>query len=233
MKGKPAKVEIINLWKFVRTDKQHISNSYLSTLKRALINEPQFFGSEHYLTFGTEHHKRALEPLEVTVPLEKNDALCSEMAYSFRNDPEVMRILRGAKTEVEYNKVYRGAWVLLYLDIFKPVRGWDLKGTSCETESDFIKRSREHDYFRQAALYMEVCGLKEFTFIGQRKKPREVEKGYPGSYQSGHKYFVHPLYYLNVLDYPTYLREGMEELHLLIDLHIMLRRHKELYLNAA
>jgi hypothetical protein len=212
MKAKTPVPGKIDLKKFVRTDKKHISNSYLSTLKRALIGEPQWFSTEAFLTFGTEHHKRALEPGESPTMLEKNDTLCSEMAISFRAHPEVKNILRGAQCEKEFMRVHRGVWVLLFLDIYKPLRGWDLKGTSCDNERQFIKKSREFDYFRQAALYMDVCKLKEFTFIGQGKK---LVDG------------LHPLYFLPVMDYPVYLQEGREELHILIDTHIQLRRYYE------
>jgi hypothetical protein len=227
VKAKTPVPGLIDLRKFVRTDKPHISNSYLSTLKRALIGEPQWFGTEAFLNFGTEHHKRALEPKELTVRLDKNDELCTGMAGSFRANPEVKKILRGATCEKEYNRVYRGARVLLFVDIEKPLRGWDLKGTSCENERQFIKASREYDYFRQASLYMEVCGYKEFTFIGQRKKPVEVEEGYPGSYWSGLSWVTHPLFFLPVNDFPVYMKEGKEELHLLIDTHLQLRRFYE------
>lgn len=220
MKAKTPTPGAIDLSKFVRTDKKHISNSYLSTLKRALIGEPQWFSTEAFLTFGTEHHKRALEPEEVHTVLDKNNELCTDMANSFRSDPRVKKILRGSACEVEVNRVYRGAWVKLFIDIYKAPAAWDLKGTSCESERDFIKKSREYDYFRQAALYMEVCKLKEFTFIGQGKK----------TVQTGFDYVTvptHPLYFLNVLDYPVYLKEGKEELDLLIDTHIQLRRYYE------
>jgi hypothetical protein len=212
MKAKTPVPGLIDLKKFVRTDKLHISNSYLSTLKRALIGEPQWFGTEKFLEFGTEHHKRSLEPKEVITVLDKNDTLCTDMANSFRNDPRIKPILRGAQCEKEFLRVFRGAWVLLYLDIWKPLRGWDLKGTSCESEQQFIKKSREFDYFRQAALYMGVCGLKEFTFIGQGKKKIND---------------CHPLYFLPVMDFPIYLQEGKEELYILIDTHIQLRKFYE------
>jgi hypothetical protein len=212
MKAKTPIPGRIDLCKFVRTDKRHISNSYLSTLKRALIGEPQWFGTEKFLEFGTEHHKRALEPNEIQTVLEKNDGMCSDMATSFRMHPEVKKILKGAECEKEFMRVHWGVWVLLFLDIYKPLRGWDLKGTSCDNERQFIKKSREFDYFRQAALYMDVCKLKEFTFIGQGKK---LVDG------------LHPLYFLPVMDYPVYLQEGREELHILIDTHIQLRRYYE------
>jgi hypothetical protein len=220
MKAKTPIPGKIDLSKFVRTDKRHISNSYLSTLKRALIGEPQWFGTEKFLEFGTEHHKRALEPKELTVTLDKNDQLCTDMACSFRSHPEVKKILRGATCEKEFNVVYRGAWIKLFLDIYKPLRGWDLKGTSCESEREFIKKSRDYDYFRQAALYIACARLKEFTFIGQGKKV--VWGGYPD-----HDELTHPLYFLPVMDYPIYLQEGKEELHQLIDVHLQLRRYYE------
>lgn len=210
MKAKSQVEKVLNLASVVRTDKPHISNSYLSTLKRALIGEPQFFGSEHFLTFGTEHHKRALQPEEEETPLEKDEGLCRDMSSSFRRDPRVKDILRGAETEVECYFIYRGALVLLYFDIKKAFKVWDLKGTGCLTEKDFIKKSREYDYFRQASLYMAAPGVKEFEFIGQAKKV------------SGH-----PLFFLPALDYPHLLQEGREELHQLIDIHLVLRKHYE------
>lgn len=224
MKAKTPIPGVVDLSRFVRTDKPHISNSYLSTLKRALIGEPQWFGTEKFLEFGTEHHKRALEPKEEQKLLDKDDDLCTSMACSFRSHPEVKKILRGATCEKEYNRYYRGALVKLFVDIEKTPRGWDLKGTSCESEREFIKKSREFDYFRQAALYMAVCGFKEFTFIGQGKKAVTTGTGnlHPEDYVT-----FHPLYFLPVLDFPIYLQEGKEELHLLIDLHLQLRRHYE------
>lgn len=212
MKAKTPIPGLIDLQRFVRTDKKHISNSYLSTLKRALIGEPQWFGTEKFLEFGTEHHKRSLEPKEEVKRLDKDDQLCTNMANSFRADPRVKQILRGAECEKEFMRVYLGAWVLLYMDIYKPLRGWDLKGTSCESERDFIKKSRQYDYFRQAALYIQVCKLKEFTFIGQGKK---LVGG------------CHPLYFLPVNDFPVYLKEGKEELDELIYIHVELRKYYE------
>jgi len=219
MKAKPVKTGP-SVWDVVRTDKPYISNSYLSTLKRALTGQPQFFGSEHYLIFGTEHHKRALEPKEERVCLDKNDQLCTDMASSFRKDPRVKEILQGAACEVEYNVSYSVAIVKVILDIDKPLRAWDLKGTSCESEREFVKRSREYDYFRQAALYMAAGKKKEFSFIGQQKTPE------PYSFGSEVRY-SHPLFFLNVLDYPEYLKEGREELHWLIDVHLTMRKLKE------
>lgn len=210
MKAKTGVEKILNLASVVRTDKPHISNSYLSTLKRALIGEPQFFGSEHFLTFGTEHHKRSLQPEEEETVLDKGEELCRAMSGSFRRDHRVQEILRGAETEVECSFIYRGALILLYFDIRKATKVWDLKGTGCDSEKDFLKKSREYDYFRQAALYMAAPGVKEFEFIGQAKK-------LPGN----------PLFFLPVLDYPHLLQEGREELHQLIDIHLVLRKHYE------
>jgi hypothetical protein len=234
VKAKTPIPGLVDLKKFVRTDKKHISNSYLSTLKRALIGEPQWYGTEKFLSFGTEHHKRALEPKEAMTRLEKDDDLCTSMASSFRAHPEIKKILRGSRTEVEYNRVYRGVWVKLFVDIEENKdNGHDLKGTSCDNERMFVKKSREFDYFRQSALYMDVCKYKRFQFIGERKEPEEVDRGTPGSYKkidplTGQiKYLIHPLFFLPVLDFPIYLSEGRDELHQLIDIHIQLRKHYE------
>lgn len=210
MKAKTPETRTLNLSDVVRTDKPHISNSYLSTLKRALIGDSQWYGSEHFLTYGSEHHKRALQPDEEETRLEKDDELCSAMASSFRADRRVIPILRGAQTEVECQFIYRGALILLYFDIKKAFKVWDLKGTSCQDESSFLKASRQFDYFRQSALYMQAPGVKDFEFIGQAKK---VDG--------------HPLFFLPVLDYPDLLREGKHELDTLVDIHLVLRKHYE------
>jgi len=210
MKAKTGIEKVLHLAHVVRTDKPHISNSYLSTLKRALIGESQWLGSESFLTYGTEMHKRALQPDEEETRLEKDDLLCSQMAHSFRSHPKVKPILKGAETEVEIQFIYRGCLVLMYLDIRKGSKVWDLKGTSCTSEEEFLKKSREFDYFRQSALYMSAPGVKAFEFIGQAKKVAG-----------------HPLFFLPVLDYPQYMEEGRHELNTLVDIHLVLRKYYE------
>lgn len=222
-----AKTKVVpHFSKYVRTDKPHISNSYLSTLKRALLGQDQFYGSEHHLVFGTEHHRRSLEPGEPRAVLQRDEQLCSDMSLSFTSNPEVKKILKGAKTEVQYDVIYRGLHVQVRIDIDRPRDWFDLKGTKCTDERDFIRKAREYDYFRQAALY-EACVGTPGTFIGESKIPIACEYNQPGSVFDGFKYVYHPLFWLRAHDYPNYLDEGYRELHALMDIHRALRSHYE------
>ena len=49
-------------------DKDYISNSWLSTIKRELLGQPAFKGGEKFLDFGSELHRRFLEPDTVMDP---------------------------------------------------------------------------------------------------------------------------------------------------------------------
>lgn len=211
--------------RYVRTDKPHISNSYLSTLKRALLGEPQYFGSEHHLTFGTEHHKRTLEPEEAPTMLERDELLAQTMSASFRCHPYSAPLLQ-YKTEVEYDVYFMGVLVKVILDIETPDSVHDLKGTKCDSWDKFFKSARDFDYFRQAALYKGVS-LKPVEFIGQGKKLIECGPRDPGAVQYGIGWVRHELFPLNTEDYPNLLKEGRDELHELISIHKHLRKYYE------
>jgi hypothetical protein len=212
--------------KYVRTDKPHISNSYLTNLKRGLLGEPQYMGSEHHLVFGTEHHKRALEPSELPTVLERDEHLADSMSRSFRVHPATAPLLANP-TEVEYCLHYMGVLVLAYIDIDTPADVFDLKGTKCNSWDSFFKSARDYDYFRQAALYKGVTG-KPCTFLGQGKEAIECEPSEPGAVEITPGSWVrHEIYPLPTEDYPNLLKEGRDELHYLIDIHKHLRKYYE------
>jgi len=195
---------------FVRTDKPHISNSYLSTLKRALLGENQFYGSERFLHFGTEHHLRILEKNEAWTALQPDEEVTSaNMKAVTDSDKKFQSILRGARTEVEVQFIYRGVLVLMYVDILKSRKGWDYKTTKAKSEAEFIRKAREADYWRQAALYMAGTKRKDWEIVGQQK---EDPCG---------------LFWLPIMDYPQYLAEGIDELNVLVDTHKELRKYYE------
>lgn len=212
--------------RYVRTDKPHISNSYLTNLKRGLLGEPQYMGSEHHLTFGTEHHKRSLEPGELPTVLERDEHLADTMSRSFRVHPLTAPLLV-YPTEVKYELHYMGVLVLAFIDIDPPDDVFDLKGTKCDSWDKFFKSARDYDYFRQAALYKGLTS-KPVTFLGQGKKIIECEPTDPGSIELTPGSWVrHEIYPLPTEDYPNLLKEGRDELHYLIDIHKHLRKYYE------
>lgn len=197
----------------VRLDKPHISNSYLTSLKRALQGERQFGANLSFLSFGTEHHKRILEPDEAIIEMEFDQESTSyKMKQVTDNDKKFQSVLSGAMTEVEVKFIYRDVLVLMYADILKPRKGWDYKTTSAGSETSFITKARHDDYWRQAALYMYGTRRKQWEIVGQQKQD------------------PHDLFWLPINDYPLYLKEGIEELEYLVDIHKGLRKHYELKL---
>lgn len=206
-----AKTPIIpHFSQFVRTDKPHISNSYLSTLKRALLRERQFYGSEAHLTFGTEHHKRVLEPEELPAALpEEQERESGGMLRVTLASEKFQRILQGAKREVTIQFYYREVLVMIVVDILKDTEFWDYKTTRAKSEAEFLKKARLLDYWRQIALYREGTKLNKGDIVGQDKDS------------------PHNLYWLNAMDYPHYLQEGYEELNYLVDTHKYLRAFYE------
>lgn len=206
---KAKRVEPTHFSKVVRLDKPHISHSYLNNLKRALQGQFQFSGNVAS-NFGQEQHKRILEKGLDIVPLtDEEEVVSAGMIAVLDQDKRFQKALKRSEREVEVNFYYRDVHVLMFADILKRDIGFDYKTTYVTTESAFLKKARRDDYWRQAALYMAGTKRKKWEIIGQ---PKEAP---------------HPLFWLPVLDYPDLMKEGIEELNILVDLHKWLRKYYE------
>jgi hypothetical protein len=190
-------------------DVEYISNSYLSMLKRELLGEPQFFGDESFLKFGNELHKRLLKPKEKKDILDKEkEELLASMLESLYQYKPLMKMMKGARLEQIDVKPVHGQMVKVILDIEKGTRGTDLKSTSCTSQAAFETAARRYGYFKQGFLYMGARKLKDFDLVGISKKKKNG---------------VHPIFPLDMRDFPVLLKEGAEEAKMLIDSHKSLK----------
>lgn len=214
-----AKTPIVpHFSQYVRIDKPHISNSYLLTLKRALLGEKQFYGSEAHLVFGTEHHKRILEPEQPWSELQspKQELQSAGMRKVTDADPRFQQILQGAERELVEHFWYRGVLVQIRVDILKrPVYGWDYKTTTAKSDAEFLRKARELDYWQQVLLYQLGTGVNTWGIVGQDKDEEEPEAT------------RHRLFWLAMNDYPLYFEEAKDQLDYLVDTHKVLRSYYE------
>lgn len=204
----------------VRTE-GHLSNSYLSTIKRALANKPEMYADETYLVFGTELHKRELEPKEKKQKLEaREEALMKVMLNALKNCKAWQKFKQGAKLELELTPwLFDEPW-LMYLDALKLQTGGDLKTTKCKDFDAFLKACRLYDYFRQAKLYMLAAHLRDFVFYA----PEKVEMVLDGKRWVSVK--DPQVFELSVRDYPDLLDEGEHQLVSLVGVHKVWKKIK-------
>lgn len=207
----------------VRTE-GHLSNSYLSTIKRALANKPDMYLDELYLLFGTEFHRRELEPrAKKEIFLEdREEALINVMLKALKKFKAWVDFKKGAKLELELTPWLWGEPWLMYLDALKLQTGRDLKTTKCKTFEEFLKACRNYDYFRQAALYMKAAHLRDFVFDA----PQKVEMEFDDKKKIWVPMSEPQVFELSVRDYPEFLEEGEQQLERLVQVHKVWKQFK-------
>jgi hypothetical protein len=191
----------------------HLSNSYLSNVKRALANKPQMYNDETFLVFGTELHSRDLEKKKLQILTDKEEALLKCMLDALKKYKPWQEIKKGGKIELELTPWLFGEAWLMYLDVLNLQTGGDLKSTKCKTFEEFLKACRNYDYFRQAKLYMLAAHLKDFVFYA----PQKVEMEFDGKKWLPKKPIE--VFELSVRDYPDLLEEGEQQLVSLVEVH--------------
>lgn len=88
--------------------------------------------------------------------------------------------------------------------------GGDFKSTAAATNKAFLQSLDYFDYDRQAAWYMDICGLDYFWWVGIRKTPNKkgthnvyphvIERGAP-LYESGRRKYQHWAFMYHMLIY--------------------------------
>jgi len=193
-------------------EKDYISNSWLSTLKRELLGQPAFKGGEQFLNFGKELHRRFLEPhtkMDMSMEWEdEQEHKVNEMVNRLWQVPLLKEAWKRSEKEVVYTKDIFGVKVLGVLDMKYGRVGIDLKTTWNKSRISFYKSAVRYDYFRQADLYMRLADLDSFIFVAISKDP------------------PHDVFELHCNDYPEEMEVGRKELEFLINLH------KQYYVNA-
>jgi len=178
-------------------------------IKRELAGTPQFFGDETFLKFGNELHKRQFKPEEKKDRLSlEEEQLLKRMLRKLALYKPLVDFMKGAKNEIKTVKpVWNIGYAKVILDTRKGKKARDLKSTSTTTYEAFEKSAFKYDYFRQAALYMEAEQLDEFIFDGISKKGDNR------------------IFSLNVRDYSSALRDGMEEAKHLMHIHYSIKKY--------
>jgi len=193
-------------------DKDYISNSWLSTLKRELLGQPAFKGGEGFLNFGKELHRRFLEP-QTTMDMcmdwdDQQEYKVNEMVNRLWQVPLLKEAWKRSDKEITCTKEIMGVKCLGILDMKYGKVGIDLKTTWNKTRISFYKSAVRYDYFRQAQLYTRLADLDSFIFVAISKDP------------------PHDVFELHCNDYPMEMAIGRQELEFLINLH------KKYYVNA-
>jgi hypothetical protein len=186
-------------------DKDYISNSWLSTLKRELLGQPAFKGGEGFLNFGKELHRRFLEPqttMDMTMDWDdQQEHKVNQMVNRLWQVPLLKEAWKRSEKEITYTKEIMGVKCLGILDMKYGRVGIDLKTTWNKSRISFYKSAVRYDYFRQAQLYIQLGDLDSFVFVAICKDdPYDV-------------------FELHCNDYPQEMEAGLRELEFLIELH--------------
>ena len=169
-----------------------------SSMKNVRDKEIPKFLDAKYLKFGKELHSRALEHIILEELSEPEEKMLKAMLNRLWAHPVWCKLLKQAKTEQQFHQPLWGLPVLGYIDILNVDNVADLKTTYVNKMKDFVAAMD----FLQAALYLEVTGLKDFYYIGISKRA------------------PHDLFVFNVNQYPEKLKAAREQLKKLIP-HIL------------
>lgn len=214
---------------------EYISNSDLSTLRdlftmrikpknlRAIYDFGNLFDAmltEQHLVDGK---KRMVHLSDGTVAkfTEKQFATAQNMVRDAIANHHVAILIRSMEFQaIEYRKAFTVASdraeftlpVRCKLDIRnKALRmGGDFKSTAAPNRKAFLLSLDYFDYDRQAAWYMDICGLDYFWWVGIRKTPNKkgihnvythvIERGDP-LYESGRRKYQHWAFMYHMLIY--------------------------------
>jgi hypothetical protein len=179
-----------------------INNSGLSLLKARLLGHIDKPFEKSFFLVGSEVHKRVLEPKKKHDKFEpKDERMIAGMVKALLSNAIMRGLLVGAIVEKKLRGYVDGVLMHGTLDINRVHDKnliADIKTTSGKTQADCLKSCIRYGYFRQALVYMQLAGAKDFVFIF-------ITKSTP-----------HKIFYINVRDYPKEVAEAREELKFLL-----------------
>lgn len=205
-----------------------ISNSGLSQFYAKLFELPAFSVSAATLRKGQLVHQATYEEGEFHCCPEftayckkeadgKTESLIWEverLAAIARSSPIIAFYLKHklAQFEVDWFALIDGVPVKVKPDAMIPNHLNDLKTTACQSRDEFISYFDEYGYFRQAAMYLEATGCKNFTFLGVSKT------------RLGNTFLV------DVKDFKKQMKDAREEVHERIRLYV---KHNPKYIQES
>ena len=179
----------------------HVSNTDLSTLKNQLLGLTRQLNPVA-LAYGSHFHTAVLEPPHYARTEERGIkwADLEQLARQVRRQRYCRDLLYRGKAEQSYTATHTatGAGVKLRPDLLVRSRAGrqltliDFKTTSSPDRAHFLTTIEKYDYYRQAALYLDVLGATRFLIIGvQKKAPHQVWRveltAMPGLIEQGRK----------------------------------------------
>lgn len=153
---------------------KNTSHSSLEVVKKYLLGQPQFFGNEGYLTFGSALHEVFLQGIRDNYykQLDKTDRVTVDsMVRKLNANPIVVSLMRNSTREHKFSVKLNKVLTVCILDAKQPElkRGFDLKTTDCNSQSAFEETVQRYGYVRQGLTYKLAAKLKFFYFIGIQK----------------------------------------------------------------
>jgi len=153
---------------------KNTSHSSLEVIKKYLLGQPQFFGNEGYLLFGSALHEVFLQGIRDNYykQLSKEDRVTVDaMVRRLNNNPIVVSLMRNSTREHKFSVRLNKVLTTCILDAKQPDlrRGFDLKTTDCSTQQQFENSMRQYGYIRQGLTYKLAARLKFFYFVGIQK----------------------------------------------------------------
>jgi len=152
---------------------KNTSYSGLAVIRRMLLSQPQFRGSEEFLREGNAlHEKFLLRKSTIALPEDKHTTI-NLMVEKLDSHPVVRALVADSVREEKLYVKLNGIQFAFILDIHQKSRkiGSDLKTTKCKTFQSFVSSAIEYGYFKQAVAYIIAAKLKNFFFIGIQKEP--------------------------------------------------------------
>lgn len=204
-----------------------ISNSGLGSFWAKLIGIQGMKAGEQTLRFGQLMHlglyeAEAFRKAEMPACSKTLNKL-NRMIAAGRKTPVLSGFLKNKATVYEkpYYAIINGVPVKVKPDAFIPNSrlGHDAKSTATNSLKAFYESMLEYKYFRQAALYMDATGAKNWYFTGISKtEPHQTFiidcSKYKGEVKQGRIEYLE-LLRLYVQYHPNYLQNAYKELKLI------------------
>jgi hypothetical protein len=155
-----------------------LSNSGLTKFWREVQGLPAFFAKESTLEFGQLFHSLLYEPqvnvMERVLKLSPSDAgRMARMLASATQSPIVRHFIMHPEAVFEKVVLFDlyGVPFKMRADVMIPPRksGHDAKTTACSSLDAFLATFDDYGYWRQAEIYKQGAGLKNFFFTGISK----------------------------------------------------------------
>jgi len=158
-----------------------VSNSDLAEVMRQMNGDLDFVFPQNAARIGNQVDALLTNMEEADFDMDHAEMLhCMKMAKNAASQPLVKKIIELGESQVIYtnhvtitlNEIEKTILMRAMYDalLLRFKVGADFKTTAETSQQGFERAIVRYDYLRQAWVYMEICGLNTFIFIGIPKK---------------------------------------------------------------